>query len=153
VSDPGSTGEHLDNGISFEVTWLDDDVVEMRVRADNGRFAGTADCYCDHEDLARLAEALRGFPASLGDRREFVVGTFDPDYAGGGAKLVLRCSDMVGHVVADVTLRSDGRSSAGHPETTSLSLPIEPAAIDAFVAGLGRIRLDVGVTAHLRQAT
>ena len=140
-------------GVTIEVIWLDDDLVEVRVAASNGRFAGAADCYCGHDTIPSLAAAARGFPSSSEDRREMEIGTFDPGYAGGGAKLVLRCVDRTGHAVVDVVVRADTRGVAGLAETASFSLPVEPAAIDEFVAALGRMRSVVGAVARLRSAT
>lgn len=83
----------MNTGIKFEVIWLDEQIVEVRVTASNGRFAGAADCFCAHDEIPSVAAALRGFPASIEDRREMEIGTFDPGCAGGGAKLVFRCVD------------------------------------------------------------
>ena len=37
----------------FELIWMDDDVIQVRVQASNGRFAATANCYCDPDAFAR----------------------------------------------------------------------------------------------------
>ncbi|HEX6813795.1 MAG TPA: hypothetical protein VF384_19395 [Planctomycetota bacterium] len=138
--------------MSLAVIWLDEHVVEIQVRAANGRFAGVADCYAGHEFFARAAESLRGFPTSARDHREIDVGTFDPGYAGGGARIVLRCIDSAGHAVADVTLQADSAAVQGHRESVSLTFPIEAAGVDELVAVLGRIDLVVGAAAVLRPA-
>jgi hypothetical protein len=144
----------MDKGISFEVIWMDDDLVEVRVRAGNGRFSGVADCYGGHDVFLRLADVLRSFPSAADDHREAVLGTFDPGYAAGdGARLVLRCADKAGHVVADVTIQAEELSGTGHREGVQLSLPLEPAALDGFIATLGKTPLVVGAAAYLRQAT
>lgn len=143
----------METGIKFEVIWTDDDVVEVRVHASNGRFAGTADCYGGHDAISRLADAVRGFPTSSDDRRELEIGTFDPAFAGGGARLVLRCVDAVGHAVADVTVRADPRGNGWPDQIASFSVPVESAAIDDFVEALGIMPSVVGAVASLRQAT
>lgn len=143
----------MNTGVTIEVIWLDDDLVEVRIAASNGRFAGATDCYCGHDTIPRLAAAARGFPSSSEDRRDLEIGTFDPAYAGGGAKLVLRCIDRTGHAIVDVVVRADPRGVAGLAETAAFSLPVEPAAIDEFVAALGRMRSVVGAVARLRPAT
>ncbi len=103
--------------------------------------------------LVRLAEALRGFPASSDDRRGFELGTFDTRYAGGGAQLRFRCTDAKGHVAVEVRLRTDLRYQGGQPETAEFVVPMEPAAIDDFVTDISRMRVGVGAVARLRQVT
>jgi hypothetical protein len=142
----------MDKGLHIEVVWFDDHVVEVRVRAANDRFCGVADCYVGRDFFTEVADALRGFPSSPKDRRDVVAGTFDPGFAGDGAKIGLRCTDLVGHAVADVLVQADARGTSGHRESASLSLCVEPAEVDAFVAELGSIDLVVGSTAFLRQA-
>jgi hypothetical protein len=143
----------LDVGIKLELIWMDDDVIQVRVQASNGRFAATANCYCDPDAFARLAQAARGFLSSSEDRRELEIGTFDARIAGGGANLVLRCVDRAGHAVADVTVRADPGMGGSPAETASFTVPVEPAAIDDFVAALRIMPLVVGAMVHLRQAT
>ena len=143
----------VDAGIKLELIWMDDDVIQVRVHASNGRFAATADCYCGLDGFARLAQAACGFPSSSEDRRELEIGTFDARIAGGGAKLVLRCIDRAGHAVADVTVRADSGMNGSPAETASFAFPVEPAAIDDFVAALRTMPLVVGAVVHLRQAT
>jgi hypothetical protein len=48
----------------FQVTYLynDNDVIELRIIADNGRFCGTANVYVGMGELSNVAECLRGFP-------------------------------------------------------------------------------------------
>jgi len=149
----GRLGALLDTGVKFEVIWMDDDRVEVRVHASNGRFAATADCYGGHDAFSRLVAAAGGFPSSNEDRRELEIGTFDPKCAGGGAKLVLRCADAAGHAVADATVRADPEVSGWPAEAASFSIPVEPAAIDDFLVARGRMPLVVGAAASLRQAT
>lgn len=140
----------MNTGIKFEVIWLDEHIVEVRVTASNGRFAGTADCYSAHDGIPRLAAAVRGFPVSNTDRREMEIGTLDPSRAGGGAKLVFRCVDRAGHAVVDVVVRADPRGHEGVAETASFSIPVETAAIDEFVTALSAMRSVVGDLAILR---
>lgn len=143
----------MNAGVSIEVIWFDDDVVKLRVAASNGRFAGSADCYCGHDTISRFVSAACGFPSSCEDRRVMEIGTFDPSCAGGGTTLVLRCVDRSGHAVVDVIVRADPRGAAGLAETASFSFPVEPAAIDDFVTALGRMPWVVGAAASLRSAT
>src|SRR5689334_1776399 len=97
----------MDRGIALTVVWFDDDVVELDVRADNGRFSGEARGYASRGVAAELAKALRGFPRGGDDRRLFEIGTFDDKLAGGGARFEFACRDSAGHASVLVSLRTD----------------------------------------------
>lgn len=138
----------MDAGISLSVIWLDDDVLEVRVVATNGRFAAQADCYDSHDAIAGVAAVLRGFPTSVEDRREVSVGNLDPDRVKGGCRLALRCVNPTGDAVADVTVLSTDQHAP--TETASFQIPVEAADIDRFVSDLSRIPLVAGSEATLR---
>lgn len=140
-------------GLTLTIVWFDDDLVELRVRADNGRFSGTTDAYADRDGLAELVGAFQGFPRSIEDRRESMLGTFDAGYAGGGARLILHCTDAAGHAVMEVQLRTGPRDQRGKAETVELVIPVEAAAIDEFVAALRRMPVEIGASASLRQSS
>jgi hypothetical protein len=143
----------LNVSLALEIIWFDDDVIQLYVRCDNGRFAGSADCYAAHGVFAELSVAVSGFPASTDDRRAFELGAFEPGCAGGGLRLRLRCVDPVGHSVADVRIRSPLATRTGrYEETAEFSFPVEAVAIDEFVAGLGKMQIAVGAAVALRQA-
>ena len=136
-------------GLELRVIWVDEGLIELSVRASNGRFAGCVELYVDQGRLAAFSRALRGFPASGRDRRELELGTLDPARAGGGVRLGLRCTDALGHVAMSVELRADPRGHAG-AESAAFGVRLEPAAIDAFVAQLERLEPEVGACAQLR---
>jgi hypothetical protein len=152
----GELEDSLIPGIKLEVLWFDDDLIELGVSGSNGRFAGTTELYVGHDPLGKLADAFRGFPASRQDRREMELGTFDPKFkfSGGGARFRLRCMDAAGHVILEVQLRTDpGYDKAGQSQAAEFFIPLEPAAIDDFVAAVGAMKVAVGATARLKQAT
>jgi hypothetical protein len=64
----------------------------------------------------------------------------------GGARLRLS-ADSTGHAVVQVRIRT------GASETAEFLVPVEPAAIDAFVRDLAALQLTVGATARLPQET
>jgi hypothetical protein len=144
----------LDSGIAVEIVWFDDDLVELRVRASNGRFAAAAELCVNLDALATLAGTLAGFPTSPADVRECTLGNFDPAAARGGVRLRLACTDALGHAAVRVTVRAagtaftDGRKT--EDEFADLTIPVEPAAIDAFVEELRRSEIRTGWRAHLR---
>lgn len=136
-------------GLELRVIWVDEALIELSVRASNGRFAARVELYVDAGRLAAFARALRGFPASSRDRRELELGTFDPGWAGGGVRLGLRCTDALGHAAMSVELRADPQYHGG-AENAAFDVRVEPAAIDAFVAQLERLEPEVGACARLK---
>ncbi|MEN6334359.1 MAG: hypothetical protein ABFE01_08860 [Phycisphaerales bacterium] len=53
----------MNSGAEIEVLWFDNDVIELCIRASNGRFAGVVELYVGYDALPGAAELLRGFPA------------------------------------------------------------------------------------------
>jgi hypothetical protein len=145
----------MDSGISFEVIWLDESVIEVRVEGTNGRFWGRVDCYAGHDLFSRLAAVVRGFPSSNTDRREFDVGTAGPGYvgikasSGGGVRLVLHCTDSLGHASLEVRMHTAPRPNNVGSETAVLFIPVDAAKVDDFVAALDRVHVAVGAVARL----
>jgi hypothetical protein len=139
-------------GIEFEVIWFDQEAIEYRVTCSNGLFCGTTDLYSSHESLANAANLIRGFPASIRDSRNVTFGTFEPTFAGGGVSMTFQCTDSAGHKEVLVKLRDDGRKQTGKPQSVDLILPIEPSAIDFFVARASSIGNTLGSKANLNMA-
>jgi hypothetical protein len=121
-------------GLSVEVTWQDDDVLKLEVRAGNKEFSGAARVYSMHGALREVADILKGFPLGRGDQREFTLGSFEDDSAGGGVLVSLRCESNAGHSFADVRLQS--APNEGTPSAASFTFQVEAGAIDHFVVDL-----------------
>lgn len=113
----------------------DVDIVEIAVTVWNGLFGGAVQLYVGQDELEKVANKLRGFPASLADEREISLGTFDPQYAGGGAFLHFFCVDRAGHAQLEVSLQS-GHPLAQSRQRVELFAEIEPASIDSFIPEL-----------------
>jgi hypothetical protein len=140
-------------GIELTVVWSDQDVIKFRVTCSNGYFSGVASIYVGHDELPRLTEALRGFPSHLTDSRNFELGTFGPNYAGGGIRMHFYCRDSVGHAAVDVSLRGDACAAMGEVQSVALRLHIEAAAIDSFIEQLKALDPnEIGATARLEMA-
>jgi len=135
-------------GIQISVIHTDEHLIELRVSAANGVFAGQAELYADADALIEIADALRGFPENRDDAREFELGSLDAAYAGGGAGFRFFCLDSVGHASAEVRLRSDPLVH-GVSDTVLLHIPVAAAAIDSFVTQLERMQAVVGESAFL----
>ena len=143
----------MENGVSLEIIWFDQDLIEVIFRCSNGRYSGSAEIYLNHGALCDLAKTLQGFPSELNDSRHVELGTFDQHYADGGVKMDLRCSDSKGHPVVEIQLRGDGCRAFGELESVALRIPIEPAAVDSFVQQLIAMDGTAGASASLRMAT
>jgi len=139
-------------GVQISVIYTDEHLIELQVVASNGVFVGQSDVYADAKALVEFAGVLRGFPESRGDTREFELGSFDTEYAGGGAGFRFFFLDSVGHASAEVRLRSDPKVNGGVSDTVLLHIPVEAAAIDSFVVQLNRMAAEVGQSAFLGAA-
>lgn len=134
-------------GISLELVYFDNDLLEVVVSGSNGHFAGRASVYLALEGLTDLVAGLSGFPENADDRRTFELGTFDQHCAGGGVRLTFYCLDRAGHAVVTAEFRSDGRGR--DVETARFGVPVEAAAIDRFIAAVRQIDRDRSGTAVL----
>jgi len=135
--------------IDISVQWFDEDLIELKIGASNGRFAGEVSVYADRQAVQSFASAISGFPTALSDTRHYELGTFDPEYAGGGARFNFRCIDSVGHAVVDVQLRGDPRRLDGNNETAAFPINIEASVIDSFVRALEKVEVRRGANALL----
>ena len=136
-------------GIQFQAIWFDSGFMELRLSAWNGAFGGTADVCGAIDDFEEAATQLRGFPRNPADRREIILGNFDRKCAGGGVKMRFHCIGGAGHPYVEATIDSN-RKSAGTVQTVVLSMPVEAAAVDAFVQELHRVGATRAGTAFLK---
>lgn len=134
-------------GIAIEVTWGDEDVIQVEVSASNGVFAGRVEAYHGLGMAAEWAAALDGFPQHHDDTREVTTGTLSDEYAGGGATLRFFVVDPAGHCAVRVRLRAADliRSIA----SAEFTIGLEAAAVDRFVAELRAMSTEVGQRAAL----
>lgn len=135
------------NGIAVEIAWFDEDVVELRISGSNGLFSGSTQVYAGRDALGKLGGWAKGFPSNPDERRLIELGTFDPGFAGGGARLGLRCTDGAGHVALDVLLATQVENN--RHQRAEFLLAVEPAALDAFAAKLAALELRKGEQATL----
>jgi hypothetical protein len=127
---PGTPGA----GVELQVVWFEADVIQLRVEAGNGRFAGSTDLCVAKGALARLAAGLHGFPASPADLRDFTLGSFDERFAGGGCRLEWHGAGRWGHPLLIVELRTEpGTPQSPVEERATLALLVAPAIIDRWV--------------------
>jgi hypothetical protein len=119
--------------LSMSILEVDPDYLRLDISVADGDFAGRAEIFESLELPTTLAAALQGFPRTADDRREIVLGSFDPSMAGGGIKLVFRCVDRSGHAVLDAELEDQPWNDAPR-RSVVLRMAVTPPAIDSFVA-------------------
>lgn len=124
-------------------------MIKVRVSAWNGLFGGASDVYVGVDQLGEAAAQLEGFPKTLSDVREVMLGAFGPEYAGGGVSMRFYCADGSGHSYVDSRIESD-YESARKSQSAVLSLPIEAAAVDSFVEELRCLNAERKGAAHLK---
>lgn len=136
------------SGVRIEILWDEAGFMEARISGWNGVFAGTTDVYLGSGQLAEAAARLANFPESPSDHREVMFGAFGPESAGGGVSLRFHCTDTVGHAQVEARIEA-GEAVAGLVQAATVGIPVEPAAIDAFVRALSRMDRDRTGTAEL----
>jgi hypothetical protein len=141
----------MNMGFLFETIWQDNDVVQMRVSAWNGIFGGAADVYLGRGQLEEASGTLRDFPTQPSDTREVIFGSFAPHMAGGGVSMRFYCADGAGHAFVDSRIES-ARGANGKVQSVSLTLAVEPAAVDLFVDELRQLGTSTASMARLRCA-
>lgn len=135
------------NGLTIEIVWFDEDVVELRISGSNGPFSGCTQVYSGRDVLAKLSGWAKGFPSNPDERRLIELGTFDPGFAGGGARLGLRCTDAAGHVALDVLLATQVENN--RHQRAEFFVEVEPAALDVFAQRVASLEIRKGDTATL----
>jgi hypothetical protein len=142
----------IKSGIHLSVLYEDEHLLEFKVRASNGEFAGQVNVYADFDRLSEFADVLGGFPSGREDTREFEMGTFDANYAGGGVGFRFFCVDSSGHALVEVRLRSGLYSEARMSDGATFYIPIVAAGIDTFIEGLKRMAANGGDSVFLEAA-
>jgi hypothetical protein len=125
-------------GIEIRYLYHDNDVIQLQIVADNGRFRGTTRVYAGIGELSDIAESLRGFPEDPYDKRQVMFGQFGRKIAGGAVRLRLYCRDMAGHPVIEVKIEA-AYAASYVAETMTALIDFEPAALDVFLQELPKL--------------
>ena len=136
-------------GVEIEVLWLDDSMIELGIKAANGRYAGETTFYAAPDSPRELARHIAGFPSSASDSRAYEFGTHSPEQ---GARLQFMATDRLGHCALAVTLHENASQMPGDIQSVSLVVRIDPASVDAFAEQLMQMKLRVGERAFLPMA-
>jgi hypothetical protein len=118
----------LDEGISIEIVWDDGDLKMIVLDAANGRFRAHAEAYAGRGELARIADAISGFPMSQKDVRQVVLGT-------ARLKFFSR-EETMGHSMVEVKCAG---GTDEYPEVAQFYLAVEKEAVDDWVRQLRRV--------------
>jgi hypothetical protein len=121
--------------LTIEPVYHDTDLVEVRVSASSETFSGAVCVYVSTGELAAAAKELQGFPAGPTDKRRLAWGA-EESTSGGRAELTFHCIDIAAHPAVQVVLRSGDQCHDTPGQAVTLTIRLEPAAIDRFVATL-----------------
>ena len=101
---------------------------QLEFRASNGTFAGVVDFYCNLDDLAEMATALKAFPAQSVDQYTYEYGSNEPgDRMYRYFRLRFYTTDHAGHCAVQFSV--DLRNNAPEEGVCVFSFRVEPAAI------------------------
>jgi hypothetical protein len=139
----------MDLGLRVEAVYDDPDLIELMVRAWNGEYGGATGLYVSIGELSETASRLRGFPATLTDRRVVQWGAFGSDTAGGGVEMRFVARSDGGGAIVDVRMESDGAKTGGL-QAALVRLELEAAAVDTFAAALRQLDVHKRGVAVLR---
>jgi hypothetical protein len=142
-----------DPALRISVVWLDEHMLELRIAASDGTFAGAVDVYSNLDEPNRLAALIEGFPLSNSDSREFIFG---PNYSDGGnmASVQFVCLDSIGHVSVNIKLADSCPTSEQRiTRRSEFSLTVTPSDIDTFVCELRQTKRKTWAGAILRAAS
>ena len=116
--------------LELEVIWKDDDMFELRISVDNGRYSGVTEVYDQREPLYEFATRLKGFPNGL-DKIIHSAGEKD-SYS--YFEMTFYSIDITGKVGVLVTLEENVSTEYRENEKDKLKLEliVEPASIDVF---------------------
>ena len=133
--------QYDEHQLKLEIIWKDDDMVELRAFASNGRYCGTTEVYTTAEELIELANSVEEFPKKVDDVVEFRAGE-KRGYA--FLDLIFNCIDGLGHTALLVGMEenvpTDHRPAEKHE--VRLELRCEPRSIVQFQKDL----LQMGAT-------
>lgn len=141
--------------LSFEVIYRDDDLIQVEVKASNGRYAGVTVFYTGALEFIEIGEELQGFPKGIGQviekafgytRQELIefqeknhienIGFYIPPYV----NLKFKCIDKSGHTAVDIILVEENWTEREEAKgKVSFEMLFEPASLDIFSVELSTL--------------
>ena len=118
------------NSLKFKVIWKDDDMFEIRISANNGRYSGTTEVYEVSESLLAFVKELNGFPTgkdrithSCGKKGSYAYFEMEFYKIGGSGK----CGVLI---TMEENVETEYRKE--EKDKLSMELIVQPHAIDVF---------------------
>ncbi len=137
-----------EKNLKFEVIWKDDDMFEMRISANNGRYSGTTEVYEVSESLLGFVTELNGFPFvkekvthSYGEKDSYAY--FEMEFYKIG--LTGKCGLLI---TMEENVATEYRKE--EKDKLSMELIIEPNSIDVFCRELKLLAEKEEGTAELK---
>jgi len=141
--------------LTFEIIYQDEHLLQVEVKASNGRYAGVTTFYTqpDGKELIEFGEKLSGFPKEKGQTigQEFGFTQKELNELKEhdlGLKTVMSyvglkffCIDKIGHSAVDVILLEDNYWTEREEARgeASFELRFDPASLDQFVQELSNV--------------
>lgn len=123
--------------LKLEVVWKDDDMIELQVSVNNGRYSGITEVFDQKEELLEFANKLIGFPRP----NEVLLHSAGEQNSYAYFELKLYQIDPSGKVGALITIEENVPTEYREFEKDKLRLEliIEPNSIDNFQKQLTRL--------------
>jgi len=117
--------------LKIELIWKDDDMIELQVSSNNGRYSGMTEVYDTRESLLEFASSLKEYP-SKPDIIKYETGQQDSSFGYFGMK----CYPIgeLGIIGVQITLENKAATAYRLEEKDKLTMEliVEPNAIDVF---------------------
>ncbi|WP_031529525.1 hypothetical protein [Dyadobacter crusticola] len=117
--------------LELKVIWKDDDMIELSVKASNGRYFGTTQLYVTAESLMELATSLDNFSAGY-QPLLYEAGTNGGCAFWGMYLYLLKPSGLIGVEVNLEENSNDRDSNQEKKNKVKLEIQVYTAAIDRF---------------------
>ncbi len=128
--------------LEMEIIWKDDDILELKVFASNGRYSGTTEVYDTSDSLIGFAKTLIGYPA------ENPTLTYQAENGRDNSFVVtFYCVDNSGHIGVQIELEE--RIREGQKNKIKFEINVVPSCIDNFQRELVQMATTRNGTARL----
>jgi len=135
------------NSLKLKIIWKDDDMFEIRVSSNNGRYSGVTEVYETKESLLSFAESLKNFPIN-NQKLSHSCGKKD-SYA--FFEMSFHPIGLNGITGVQITLEENVASEFRKEEKDKLvmELIVEPTSIDRFQNELEKLSINEEGVAEL----
>lgn len=141
----------MESGIYLENIWFDDNAIELKVTADDGKSRFSSNVYIGYKEMENLVKELNTFKNHIhGGIFDIELGAWGPEYANGAFHGRLHFYDR-GKINISVSMQSDffDFGSKNVASEAKLYLVSEPALLDNFINQLRLIDKETGNRAVL----